>query len=195
MGHRVCGFESDSFGYRPEMSEAMRRRRDRTRATGGSRSVSIAGAVLALALASLALPPAAQASHDNGTSLCSNKFDGTFAHLNDFPLYRNGPGTTQVGSVSVNYQWQNQRRQYRVCVATVRRWHSVPKDTWAWVQRNGAFYRVDRGPFYRYAGPVVGAMSEGQQINGGGRLLGACASFGVSWPVGGHPQINGGGCS
>ena len=70
-----------------------------------------------------------------------------------------------------------------------------PKDTWAWVQRNGAFYRVDRGQFYRYAGPVVGAMSEGQQINGGGRLLGACACFAVSWPVGGNPQINGGGCS
>ena len=73
--------------------------------------------------------------------------------------------------------------------------HSNPKDTWAWVQRNGAFYRLDRGPFYRYAGPVVGAMHEGQRISGGGRLLGACASFGVTWPAGGRLGIEGGGCS
>ncbi len=170
-------------------------RKNQERAAGTRRVATIASVLSALLVAGVVSPALSQASHDNGTALCSNKFDGTFAHLHAFPLYRNGPGTTQVGRVSVNYQWQSQRRKYRVCVVTVRRWHSNPKDTWAWVQRDGAYYRLDRGPFYRYAGPVVGAMKKGQTIRGGGRVLGACASFAVTWPTGGSPGIDGGGCS
>jgi len=173
----------------------MLRRRNQEREASTRRVGSIVSIVLSLLLATAISPAIAQASHDDGTSLCSNKFDGTFAHLHDFPLYRNGPGTERVGQVEVSYQWLSQRQKYRVCVATVRRWHSNPKDTWAWVRRNGAFNRLDRGQFYRYAGPVVGAMQEGQRINGGGRVLGACASFAVTWPRGGNPGLEGGGCS
>lgn len=56
-------------------------------------------------------------------------------------------------------------------------------------------YRLDRGMFWRYAGPVVGGMYEGQQLSGGGRVLGACSSFGVSWREGGRPRLEGGGCA
>lgn len=149
---------------------------------------------LMLVLAAVA-PGGAQASHDNGTRLCSQTFAGTFSHLHDFPLYRNGPGSTRVGRVSVNAQWRRQGREYRVCAVTIRRWHAEPKDTWAWVSRDAAFYRLDRGMFWRYAGPVVGGMYEGQQLSGGGRVLGACSSFGVSWREGGRPRLEGGGCA
>jgi hypothetical protein len=161
----------------------------------GARNTFSAGFLIALLLACLSSPGVAHASHDNGPALCTSKFEGTFQHLHDFPLYRNGPGTKQLGRVTVSYQWQDSRNTYRVCTTTIRRYHSNPQDTWAWVQRNGAFYRIDRGPFYRYAGPVVGAMKRGQKINGGGRVKGACASFAVTWPAGSRPQLNGGGCS
>jgi hypothetical protein len=163
---------------------------------GLKRARTVAGLLPALILASVLVGPgAAQASHDNGTALCDQKFDGTFNHLHNFPPYRNGPGSTRVGRVSVNAQWRRQGREYRVCAVTIRRWHGKPKDTWAWVSRNGAFYRLDRGQFYRYAGPVVGGMREGQRLTGGGRLLGACAGFGVTWREGGRPRLEGGGCA
>jgi hypothetical protein len=161
------------------------------------RARTVAGLLPAVILATAvaAAPDAAKASHDKGARLCSQKFAGTFNHLHDFPLFRNGPGSTRVGRVSVNAQWRRQGREYRVCAATIRRWHGKPKDTWAWVSRNGAFYRLDRGQFWRYAGPVVGAMHEGQQLRGGGRVLGACANFRVTWPEGGRPRLDGGGCA
>jgi len=162
--------------------------------TRPNRVRAVAMLLPALMLVSAVVAPgAAQASHDSGKRLCDQKFDGTFSHLHNFPLYRNGPGSTRVGRVSVNGQSRRQGRKYRVCAVTIRRWHSNPKDTWAWVSRNGAFYRLDRGMFWRYAGPVVGGLYEGQRLTGGGRVLGACASFGVTWRKGGRPRLDGGG--
>lgn len=155
------------------------------------RCASLAAFLVGLVLAA---PGTAMAHHDNGTQLCNSKFVGSFSNLTNLPLYRNGPGSTRLGYVSANVQWQDNRSKYRVCVVTIRRWHSSAQTTNAWAIREGAYNRQDPGSFYRYAGPVVGGIRRGQSMNGGGAVRDACARFVVSWPRNGSPEFNGGGC-
>jgi hypothetical protein len=188
----VCGIDRRRVGF------VRGRTRPAGAVLGGARlGARPFGACMAMGLlvfvTAVMTPPAAQAGHDNGTRLCSEKFAAKFKHARHVPIYRGGYRNRRVGRLSLNYQWRHQRRYYRVCAVAIRRFHVNKRLTFVDIARDGERPRVDAGMFWQYAGPIVRGIHAGQSVSGHGqvgRQGHPWVGFGVTWPVGGRPYFD-----
>jgi hypothetical protein len=127
---------------------------------------AVAGAALTLA----GPVTVAQAHHDNGRTLCNQKFAGTYQHAGRIPIQT---GNIIGGHISVNVRQTGSF--LRVCVVTIRRNHAGPRFTGIRIKQTGDNgFRSDASPDYtRYAGPVMrgfDASKPGECVYGRGRI-------------------------
>lgn len=86
----------------------------------GVRRFSVAGALLTLLLATAVFAPVAEANHINATKRCSAKYEGTFNHLDNLPIFAQSTGK-RLGRLVLAHQFRNGKN--RTCAVVVRNHH------------------------------------------------------------------------